>query len=112
MTANELLQFLLHAADPKLASLKAALATSAPAFLQVTTGDGTPLFRIYTIKSEIAKDKGACIEGYEDLLPNLQGAQNRQVSILHINTKSKVFLVFTDAETNNVLGVLSADRKP
>jgi hypothetical protein len=81
MSADDLLKYLLTAADdPRLASLKAALTNSVPVFLDASTGDGTPLLRIYSIKSGIAKDRGTHTEGYQDLLSNLQGAQNRQVA--------------------------------
>jgi hypothetical protein len=111
MSADDLLKYLLAADDPRLAVLKAALTISAPVFLDVSTGDGTPLLRMYSIRAGISKDRGARTEGYEDLLANLQNAQNRQVTVLHVNTESKAFLVFTDAETRRVFGVLSGDRK-
>jgi hypothetical protein len=111
MTANELLEHLITIDDPRLAVLKVALKTSAPVFLDVSTGEGTPLLRIYTIKAGMAKDKGSLTEGYEDLVANLKAAQNRQVTVLHVNLESKAFLVFADAETKHLFGVISGDRK-
>lgn len=111
MTADELLKYLLALDDPRLAALKAALLTCAPVFLDISAGNGTPLLQIYTIKKGIAKEGGSSTEGYEDLLANLPGAQNREVSVLQVNTESKAFLVFTNEETKRVLGVLSGDRK-
>jgi hypothetical protein len=111
MSADDLLEYFLSVRDPRLAPLKASLADSAPVFLDVSTGDGTPLLRIYSVRAGIARDRSSHTEGYEDLLANLKEAQSRQVTVLHVNTEAKAFLVFSDAETKRVFGVLSGDRK-
>jgi len=111
MNPDNFLKHVLSLDDPRLAPLRASLADSAPVFLDVSTGDGTPLLRIYSVRAGIARDKGSHTEGYEDLLTNLKDAENRQVDVLHVKTETKAFLVFSDAETNRVFGVLSGDLK-
>jgi|SRR5579872_900339 hypothetical protein len=110
MEANNLLNYLLTVDDVRLGSLKASLAGTVPLFLDATTGDGTPLLRIYSIKAGLAKDRGRHTEGFGDLLTNFPDAQNRSVTILNVGTDTKTFLIFTDAETKRIFGVLSADR--
>lgn len=111
MNADDLLKFVLATGDRRVAGLKAELESSVPEFLEVSSGDGSPLLRIYSVRAKIAQERGASTEGYEDLLANLSDARNRRVVVLHINLKSKAFLVFTDAETKRIFGVLSGDRK-
>lgn len=111
MTAKELLDRLLSTNDPRVGPLRLALAGSAPLFLDTSTGEGAPLLRIYSVRAGLAKDKGVPTQGYEDLLKNLPNAADRMVTVLHVNTEAKAFLVFTDAGTGLVLGVLSGDRK-
>ena len=111
MNADDLLRYLLSVDDPRLAPLKVALADSIPVFLDTSTGDGTPLLRIYSTKAGIAKDRSSSTAGYDDLLRNLENARKRQVTVVHVNTETKAFLIFTDAEDKRVFGMFSGNRK-
>jgi len=110
MDSRDFLQQLLGMDDPRLERLKAGVRQSEPTFLDLSSGDGTPLLRIYSIRAGIAAKAGSRTEGYEDLIANLGKAENREVTVLHVNTQTEAFLVFTDAETRSILGVLSGLR--
>jgi len=111
MSANELLDYILAADDARLFDLQSALKGAQPIFLEVVSGDGAPLWRIYSIRAEIAKEKEKDIKGFEDLLPNLEAAQHRKISVIDVITESRGFLVFVDTEAKHILGMLSFCRE-
>jgi hypothetical protein len=109
--ADELLRHLLTVDDPRLFAFKTAIKQESPTYVGVSSGDGAPLFRIYSVKAKIAEDTGSHTDGYEDLLQNLKSVQAGQVAVLQVNMRSRTFMVFIDAETGRIFGVLSGSRK-
>src|SRR5262245_59742376 len=91
MNANELIECLRSVNDSRLNLLKSELSASPPSFVQLSSGDGAPLFRIYQVRSQIDKDKGGSTHGYEDLLPNLENASG-QAYILAVNRSFRIFV--------------------
>jgi hypothetical protein len=110
MNAQQLLEYLRSLDDDRLEPLKTEVAESVPSFLHVVSGDGHPLFRIYKIRSEIAKEKGIQIHGFEGLLPSLENITG-EVAILVVNTEAKFFLVFLKSEDLALLGMISGPRR-
>jgi hypothetical protein len=110
MSAKDLLDHILATGDARLFELQSALKGARPTFLEVVSGDGASLWRIYSIRAEVAKEKGEDIKGFEDLLPNLETAQHSKISVIDVITESRGSLVFVDTETEHILGVLSFSR--
>jgi hypothetical protein len=77
-----------------------------PTILEVTHGDGSALLETYSIRAEIAAEKGRASESYADLVTSIKNRRPKNITVLHVGTDEVAFLVFTDADDKQILGVI------
>jgi hypothetical protein len=107
MNAASLLEYVLASSGIRLNPVRQSLSGTKPTILEITQGDGEPLLDIYSTRTEIAELKERSGENYRDLITNMRNERPRRVTVLHVGTSEKVFLVFTDSDNMKILGVIA-----
>ena len=111
-SALTLLNDVLKTQDSRLGPLKDLLSTRQPTILEVTHGDGSALLETYSIRAEIAAEKGRASESYADLVISIKNRRPKSITVLHVGIEEAAFLVFTDSDDKQILGVIPGHTAP